>query len=556
MKTLGYVQTLGYVKTLGYVVILLLAFAVPVRAAQVYSGCAVPSATPRHVWYIDPVHGKTPAAGGAGSQASPWNSLAGVISGGWAANVTIPGYSRPLLSSVPYNHAANGQCCAASADQLGNPPVQPGDTLMLMSGNYGDIGIGDYNLPTTNSDFVTVEAAPGQTPVFTTLLLDRTDKWVFNAIKVQSLNGTNGNTQALVVLTDQGPSYPTTNIIFENMLISSADSTTGWSQAQWIAQARYGFSAFGLAGNGTNGEPNTNCISVAGSHIQNVRVGAILAANNLLFTNNVIDHFGDDGIDYAANNLAITHNTLHDNLNVGDGNHEDAMQGQNGALPAGAALNYFSNILIDSNLVVRQTDPQLAFPAYLQGIDAFDEDWTNMTVTNNVVITSACSGILFSSIHNSLVANNTVVEDGLFSTPGCVAAIDVGGATHEGPLSTNTVVRNNLSSQLNVDTRDSGVTADHNVVLCCGPGPFISWYVNGVIQYLSQPGTYMNGNIIDTEGTKGEFLNFNPATLTYTVLLKSSAQAVGAGVAGAPTTDIAGYTRTAPYAVGAYSYLY
>jgi hypothetical protein len=115
-------------------------------------------------------------------------------------------------------------------------------------------------------------------------------------------------------------------------------------------------------------------------------------------------------------------------------------------------------------------------------------------------------------------------------------------------------VRNNLTSQLNIDTRNTGVVPDHNVVLCCGPGPFITWYVNGVVQFISQTGTYMNGNIIETEGAKGEFVNFNPATLTYTVLLKSSAQAIGAGVAGAPTTDIAGVTRKAPYAVGAYSY--
>ena len=59
-----------------------------------------------------------------------------------------------------------------------------------------------------------------------------------------------------------------------------------------------------------------------------------------------------------------------------------------------------------------------------------------------------------------------------------------------------------------------------------------------------------------TEGAKGEFVNFNPSTLTYTVLLKSGAQAIGAGTAGAPTTDIVGVTRTAPYAVGAYSYPY
>jgi hypothetical protein len=540
-------------KTLGYAVILILLLAVPVRAAQVYSGCSVPSATSRHVWYVDPVHGKTPAAGGNGSQASPWNSLTGIIGGNWGANgFSVPGYSRPLLSSVPYVHIVKGARVDV-ADQIGNPPVQPGDAIMLMSGTYGDIVLGDFDLPTTNSDFVTVQAAPGQTPVFTTIGIERTNKWVFNAIKVQSLLGANGNTKPLVYVTDQGAAFPTTDIILENMEISSADTTAGWSQAQWVAQARIGVAEFGLAGNGANGEPYTTCISMAGSHIQNVRTGVILAANKSLFTNNVIDHFGDDALDYAANNLAITHNTIHDNVDIGDGNHEDAMQGQNGPIPPGLVYDAFSNILIDSNLIARQTDPNNPHPTYLQGIDAFDEDWTNVTVTNNVIITSACWGISFSSIHNSLIANNTVVEDGLFSTPGCVAAIAVGGASHEGPLSTNTIVRNNLSSQLYVDTRNSGITADHNVVMA-GFKPEIAWYVNGVIQQISQPGTYMNGNTIDAGGAKSEFVNFNPATLTYTVLLKSTATAIGAGVAGAPTADIVGITRKAPYAVGAYAY--
>jgi hypothetical protein len=297
------------------------------------------------------VNGKTPAAGGNGSQASPWNSLAGVISGNWgASNFSVPGYTRPLLSSVPYVHIVNGKFVAV-ADQLGNPPVQPGDALYLMSGNYGDVVVGDFNLATTNSDFVTVQAAPiaGQVPVFSTLSIDRTNKWVFNGIKVQSLYGANNNFLGLVNITDQGSSFPTTDIILENMQISSADSTAGWTKAQWVAQARNGFWEIGSAGNGANGEPYTTCISLAGSHIQNVRTGAALAGNNSLFTNNMIDHFGDDGIDYAANNIAITHSTIHDNLDIGDGNHEDAMQGQNGPLPAGAALNYFSNILIDSN---------------------------------------------------------------------------------------------------------------------------------------------------------------------------------------------------------------
>jgi hypothetical protein len=275
----------------------------------------------------------------------------------------------------------------------------------------------------------------------------------------------------------------------------------------------------------------------------------------LLFTNNVIDHFGDDAIDYGANNLAITRNTVHDNLNLGEGNHEDAMQGQNGPLPPGVAYNAFSNILIDSNLILRQTDPALPFPSYLQGIDAFDEDWTNVTVTNNVIVTNACWGISFGSIHNSLIANNTVVDDGFSFAPGCILAVSVGGQTHQGPVSSNTVVRNNLTTQLDIDNRAPGVVANNNVALCCR-GPAMTWYVNGVVQFVSAPGTYGAGNIIETEGTKGEFVNFNPASLTYTLMLKSGATAIGAGTAGAPTVDILGAKRTAPYTAGAYSYPY
>jgi hypothetical protein len=79
--------------------------------------------------------------------------------------------------------------------------------------------------------------------------------------------------------------------------------------------------------------------------------------------------------------------------------------------------------------------------------------------------------------------------------------------------------------------------------------------LNGAIQYLSKPGTYTNGNIIDSGGAKSEFLDFNPSALTYNVMLRSGAQAIGAGTATrAPTVDILGVARAAPYAVGAYSY--
>ncbi len=249
-----------------------------------------------------------------------------------------------------------------------------------MSGNYGDLWLNTYTAEISNSAFITIEAAPGQTPVLTSLLIAATNGWVFNGLKVQSLQSAALSGNALVEIKDAGAALPTSDIVFENMTISSQDNAEAWSQAQWVTNARNGFFAQSSAGGA-----NTKCISLTGSHITNVRTGAGLLAAQLLFSNNQIDHFGDDGIDYAASNLAITHNDLHDNLDIGDGNHEDAMQGVIGVVTPGVAVNHFQNMLIDSNLIIRQADPELSFPTYLQGIDDFNSDWTNMTVTNNVL---------------------------------------------------------------------------------------------------------------------------------------------------------------------------
>ena len=58
--------------------------------------------------------------------------------------VSIPGYTRPLLSSVPYYHITSAGRVDV-ADNWATLPVQPGDTIYLMSGNYGDIGLGSFD---------------------------------------------------------------------------------------------------------------------------------------------------------------------------------------------------------------------------------------------------------------------------------------------------------------------------------------------------------------------------------------------------------------------------
>jgi Right handed beta helix region len=546
-------------KTFGCAAILLLCYVFPAHAQQVAVDCSTPPTTFRHTWYIDPVNGQTeaamtaagvklPSTGSAptsaqqGSAAHPWNSLQAVFN---VTTPSVPGYTYPLLTTAPYNYWPVGGTGYKIATGPSAGPIEPGDEILLMSGNYGNISIAMYNTSIADPYFTMVAAAPGQTPVFASLFISGTNKWIFNGIKVQSLAAATIGNNYLIEINNYGQTHQTSDIVFENMTISSQDDIYGWTQAQWVANARNGFSAqSGAVG------ADTNCISMTASHITNVRYGVSLGSSRTIFSGNQIDHFGDDAIDYAASALTITKNYLHDAVDVGDGNHPDAMQGQNGVLAAGVTVNTNSYVLIDSNTIIRQVDPNLPFPNSLQGIDAFDGEYQYLTVTNNIVITSACWGIAFSSVEGGLIANNTVLFDTLLpSAVNCVPAVYVGSQTHQGPPSRGVAVRNNLANVIAVDNRCVDVEADHNVSL-----GQLSWYVNGVAVFYYEPGTYWNENIVATGGTAAEFQNFNPPGY-YDVMLLSTAHAIGVGTAsGAPAYDILGVTRADyPPTAGAYA---
>ncbi len=271
-------------------------------------------------------------------------------------------------------------------------------------------------------------------------------------------------------------------------------------------------------------------------------------ANNMLFSGNEIDRFGDDGIDYVASNILIAKNYIHDALDLGNGAHMDGMQGYPGAS---------SNVVIDSNRVIRQTDPKLPIPNNLQGIDAFDGDWTNLTVTNNVVVTSSCWGIFYGSVHGGKIINNTVVADGLLPMPGnCTPAVAVGDKTHQGSSSNDVIIRNNIAPGLTIYNVDPNMTMDHNICLGInGRCQILTWSDGKPKWGVFKPGEYAGHNIIERRGAEGMFVGFDPAKLVYDLQLKSGAIAIGAGnSAEAPPVDITGAPRRSPVDVGAYQH--
>jgi Right handed beta helix region len=513
------------------------------RAAEVYPGCAVPPTTFNHVWYVDPVNGKSPAAGGVGSQTAPWNSLQGVVS-----STPPPGYPRPLLSSIPYVHRQPlpGTTQRVYADQAG-AVVQPGDEILLMSGQYGDISIGAYAVQVTNSAFVAIAAAAGQTPVFSSLAALASSDFMFSGIKVQSVGS---GRRALINIGDGGPTAPTSNIVLDNLNVSAADPSdyATWTQAQWAANTTVGISALG-SDNGAN----TNCISVVNSHITANHFGLAVFGNNMLVTGNEIDHFGDDGIDYGASNLLMTKNYIHDPMNWKIGAHMDGMQGYPGRVVPPGASKTFKNLVIDSNKVIRQTDPNLPFPTDLQGIDAFDGDWANLTVTNNVIVTSACWGIGYASVHGGKIVNNTVVSDGWIPLP-CKPLVAVGDKTHDGLPSNDVIIRNNIANGLTIYNVNPNMVMDHNLCLTIEGKCQIITYANGKPNWgISKPGQYGDHNIVDARGSEGEFVAFDPAKFVFDLRLKPGARAIGAGnPAEAPPVDVVGTPRGTRIDAGAY----
>jgi hypothetical protein len=497
-------------------------------AAEVYPGCAVPPTTFNHIWYIDPVSGKTAAEGGLGTRAAPWNSLQAVFS-------VEPGYTAPLLSTAAFKRR--------DPASPGAGPIEPGDEILLMSGNYGDVSTSDWNVGLKNPAFVTIAAAPGQTPVLSFLGAVASSYLAFSGIKIEG-TADSSPLHGRFPLIQVGPwrSQTGSNLVFTNMRLTSADDTSGWTLADWRAKRRIG----GIFAGGGAAAP---CVSVTNSHISNVQFGAAVGANNMLFSGNEVDGFGDDGLDYNASNLLITKNYIHDNHDLGDGAHPDGMQGYPGK---------YSNVVIDSNRVIRQTDPNLPFPNLLQGIDAFDGDWENLQVTNNVVVTSDCWGIGYASVHHGRIINNTVLSDEMRPTPGnCRPLITVGDRTHQGQSSNDVIVRNNISHGLLIYDLDPNMAMDHNVcVAIAGACQILNVLASGETNWRGRnPAMYVGHNLIDRRGAESQFVNFDPAKFVFDLRLKAGASAIGAGnPAEAPATDITGAARGNPVDAGAYSY--
>jgi hypothetical protein len=110
-------------------------------------------------------------------------------------------------------------------------------------------------------------------------------------------------------------------------------------------------------------------------------------------------------------------------------------------------------VVIDSNYIQSQTVPNLPFAVALQGITIFDGFWENVSITNNVVLTSSLSGISIAGVNGLHIINNSVMnipingasQSLIYWMYSGVTWITAGGTTHEGGTTRNVIVRNNTA---------------------------------------------------------------------------------------------------------------
>lgn len=477
-----------------------------------------------------------PAAGGSGGGGGGSSLL--VYSGCAQPPDTNPGTTYYVkLAANGGSDAANGLTLATAwatpAHALATVSTSAGDTILLQSGNYGTLDVSSRNM----SSFTTMKADTGQTPVFTGMTVHNATKWVFQGLKIQHIASGAFEFMINVDGTD-------TDIVFDHLDMSSAPFATvsGWTAAQWVTNAPW--QAIELDAEVDPTTPTITCIAITNNAFKYIRAGVQAIGGKILIDNNTFDWMADDNIDHAGSHFRISRNVSHDTLNIGDGNHNDFIQGQIGDCTSACT---YDDVVIDGNNLTELFSAAASVPLSsqntddsFQGISAFNESWSNYKVINNDIKTSTPSIISLNAISNGLIANNVALQ-----TNGTDGGISVNSGS-------GNIIRNNIATFLGYGYQDATTVMDHNIAISK-----MFWNVTGSNQFLTVAGTCSPG--CGTANTRtGSSLSAifnvidNDATPNWDLTLKAGSEAIGAGTATGAPNHPDGTARSAPVDDGAY----
>ncbi len=372
-----------------------------------------------NVFYCDPVKG---SPNGDGSAARPWRTIEEVLA---AKRVQFRD-----VNGTPANPDA---------------PVKPGDTVLLCSGWQGVIHI----LEGYNDQFITIGAAPGQTPQVGWVEIGEGRKWRVKGLTVsRSLAPTplgGRPTRNLVMLGERGGEQ-SAELVVENCYIYSVLDTSLWTAQDWIDKPASGI-WLGRHGKGHIARNN---------YLFNTRFGINLCAPDSIAEGNVIANFSADGIRATRDGQIVQYNVIKNvfvGARDGDANHDDGIQ----VFLFGAGRGTVRDLTLRGNIILARETEGLPFPNGLQGIGCFDGPLFNFTVEQNVIGVSHYHGVSLYDAQGCTIQDNVCFSH----DPKLQPWVMLGQKSKQAH---GNVVRNNFAHSFNFKA-DAEVKAECNVLV-------------------------------------------------------------------------------------------
>jgi len=365
-----------------------------------------------------------------GTKELPWKSLKKLV--------TQSFIETQRWNKLPYNNDSSHLVVKNHGAQ-----IKGGDTIYLMSGNYGNLNIESYY----NSLPIVIKAYPGHTPVFDSISIRSSSNWTFDGVTI--LRPERSKKRVLFNASGHIYSGPAFDIVIQNSIIKSGASTKEWSAKDWNSAAK------GIQTDADNFIAKNNLI-------ENIGFGVDVYGDHSLVESNTINRFSYDAIRGLGNYSTYQYNLIKNCVQTGNNAHDDGFQSwSRGGKPV-------VGMIINSNTILEFDDPDLPFSSMqpktggrgLQGIGLFDGFYEDLVIQNNVIVVNQWHGITVNGFKDCKIVNNTVFDPN-FKRPGPPwIMID----NHKsGKLSHGCLVRNNLGTGIKIKAR-AGVKVDHNFI--------------------------------------------------------------------------------------------
>ena len=313
---------------------------------------------------------------------------------------------------------SEGRPWASLQDAIDGGEVSDGDTVWLMSGSYGELRIESAD----NADTVTIAAASGHEPLFTSVLVRNSTNWTLRGLHVIAEN-------AGYLIDLDGDNE---EVRVEECVLMSTANASSWSAQDWINRASSGINADGMR------------MTIRNNLLRNVGYGISVSANDSLVEGNLIENFSRDGLRGLGDYSVFQYNTVK-NCYAVDDHHDDGFQSWSVG-DGGVGTGEVVGVVLRGNTFINYEDPNQPHRGTLQGIGCFDGTFVDWVVENNVVVTDHWHGITLLGARNSSITNNTVIDLNQDRPGPPWISID----NHKnGTAPTGCVVRNNLTTALN-----------------------------------------------------------------------------------------------------------